>query len=220
MLPIQPALNTPTRLLLGRCCLAARPIRLPATTKMKRSFGEDGNSASTPAAASSLAHRRPVGRHGNTAVGRLDRLDVFLQLHEPSLFSAVQPPGHGVEVVVDVGFGAAPDTLLALATRLLAGRPTLCIVGTETDAERLASAQPLCGSFGSSLQLRRGDCDGWFVLPLRDDERRPSFVRCMNVLRDYHPDQVRCGSLALAAGVQLHCIAGCWLTRAMLRFAC
>ena len=126
----------------------------------------------------------------------------------------------GVEVVVDVGFGAAPDTLLALATRLLAGRPTLCIVGTETDAERLASAQPLCGSFGSSLQLRRGDCDGWFVLPLRDDERRPSFVRCMNVLRDYHPDQVGCGSLALAAGVQLHCIAGCWLTRAMLRFAC
>ncbi len=170
----------------------------------------------TTARPEDLACARTVGRHGNTAKGRLDRLDALLRLYEPELFevqTACRAAGSSSEgsnswnatcdVCVDVGFGDTVDTFVDFATRLRVRRTagTLRVIGTESDPARLATARDSLGAEleDSSLVLRQAESQGWFVLPLEDSEPAPVFIRALNVLRDYHPSDARRGLLTLGA---------------------
>ncbi len=158
---------------------------------------------------------RAVGRHGNTAKGRLDRLDALLRMYEPQLFQ-VQTPSRqagnsegsssgdeACDVCVDVGFGDTIDTFIDFASRLRTRREagTLRVIGTESDPARLATARDSLGAElqDTSLVLRQGESHGWFVLPLENREPAPVFIRALNVLRDYHPSDARRGLLTLGA---------------------
>ena len=147
-------------------------------------------SEATPAAVPSA---RLVGQHGNTSKGRLDRLDALLELYEPALFAVPSAALAPLDVCVDVGFGDAVDTLADFAARLGPRRASgsLRIVGTELDPARLESGRVALAAElqrdSSSLALRQGEDQGWFVLPLEDPEPPPVFIRALNVLRDYHP---------------------------------
>jgi hypothetical protein len=165
--------------------------------------------AGIPLLPGDLASARAVGRHGNTAKGRLDRLDALLRLYEPELFEVPGGSSDGgaadalCDVCVDVGFGDTVDTFIDFAASLRARRAagTLRIVGTESDPRRLAAAQASLGASAedSSLALRQAESDGWFVLPLLEGEAAPVFIRALNVLRDYHPADARRGLLTLGA---------------------
>jgi SAM-dependent methyltransferase len=79
-------------------------------------------------------------------------------------------------LVVDVGFGSSPVTLVELATRLRALRPDVRVVGVEIDRDRVALAR------AAGLPPGVEVVHGGFELPLAG---RPVLVRAMNVLRQY-----------------------------------
>ena len=168
---------------------------------------------------SSSSSSRVVGRHGNTSKGRLDRLDALLEVYEPRLFAvgaaaaadraqlrgsgrpALSEAAVGLEVCVDVGFGDTVDTFIDFASRLRARRDagTLRVIGTESDANRLAAGQAsLAALHDDSLALRLAESQGWFVLPLQKTEPAV-FIRALNVLRDYHPAHALRGMQTLGA---------------------
>lgn len=165
-----------------------------------------GSTESAGGTATAVA-ARVVGQHGNTSKGRLDRLDALLELYEPALFTAPSASAAAavavVEVCVDVGFGDAIDTYRDFAARLSTRRVegTLRVVGTESDAGRLAAGKSSLGDDlrDSSLALRLGEAQGWFVLPLEEPEAPPVFIRALNVLRDYHPSDALRGLQTLGA---------------------
>ena len=141
----------------------------------------------------SLAGGRAVGRHGNTAEGRLARLDVLLRLFEPSLFDRTHSP-KSPEMCVDVGFGDAIHTFADFAAALSARREggSLRVLGTESDPARLAAGLQAMEERGlgadRSLALRLAEAGASsFRLPLEPDEPPLVAVRALNVLRDYHP---------------------------------
>ncbi len=101
-----------------------------------------------------------LATRGTTAPQRLRRVDRWLLATHP-------PQG----LVVDLGFGASPVTTVELHRRLGPGSE---VVGLEIDPERVAAAQPAARE---GLTFRRG---GFELAGLR-----PSFVRAMNVLRQY-----------------------------------
>jgi hypothetical protein len=150
-----------------------------------------------------LPARQNAGVHGNTSPGRLDRLDVFLREFLPALFDGTTATPIPAQIAFDVGFGATPHTLFDLRARL---SRHVRLVGTETDAERLHNAKEALFQLQqqhqqqhSTLEIRKGDAAGWFQLPLDDGEPKPSLVRCMNVLRDYHPARAARGLQVLAS---------------------
>ena len=145
-----------------------------------------------------------AGRHGNTSPGRLNKLDEFLELYEPSLFNQQASTRSGCapqDVCVDLGFGDTLDTLAALAARFSRRRRqgSLAVIGTEAEPGRLNSGKAALRALGAddsaAVELRLGS---EFQLPLRPDES-PVLIRALNVLRDYQPQQARDALRRLAA---------------------
>ncbi|CAG7574408.1 hypothetical protein FB554_2588 [Barrientosiimonas humi] len=126
-----------------------------------------------------MTSRRPVGviTRGTTNPNRLRRCDRWLvatQAHR--LRGAARPP-----VVVDLGYGASPVTVLELARRLQPVRPDVEVVGIEISPERVAAGEPLARK-GVGFRL------GGFEVPL--DGRDAQLIRAFNVLRQYDEGEV------------------------------
>ncbi|WP_238421896.1 class I SAM-dependent methyltransferase [Gordonia sp. 'Campus'] len=93
-------------------------------------------------------------------------------VHEPAVTAALDVPR---PLVVDLGYGARPDTTVEMAGRLRRVAPDLEMVGLEIDPERVV--EPRDG-------VRFGV--GGFEL----GGLRPRLVRAFNVLRQYDEDEV------------------------------
>ncbi len=78
-------------------------------------------------------------------------------------------------LAVDLGYGASPITAVEFAARLGSVWPSLCVLGVEIDAGRVAAALPVADP--PRLDFARGGFE--FA------GRRPQLVRAMNVLRQY-----------------------------------
>ena len=116
---------------------------------------------------------------GTTNPNRLRRVDRWIAWSLGGLLRApAEPP-----VVVDLGYGATPVTVVELASRLGRVRPDVRVVGIEIDPERvergLAVADPPRLDFGL----------GGFEVPLPGGAR-PLVVRAFNVLRQYDESEV------------------------------
>lgn len=125
------------------------------------------------------AGSRPSGRitRGTTAPNRLRRCDRwYVDRHSASLRSAADP------LVVDLGYGRAPVTVLELAARLRSVRADVEVVGVEIDPARVEAARPLAVP---GVWFAHG---GFELAPLAG--RRPLLVRAFNVLRQYDEDEV------------------------------
>jgi len=97
-------------------------------------------------------------------------------------------------VVVDVGLGAKPDTTVELAEAVHRASPALVVIGVDIDPYRVATARQRAGDYA---MFRVGS----FELPLEDDER-VRVVRAMNLLREYHPDDVEMKQAFLGAPLE------------------
>ncbi|WP_281965377.1 class I SAM-dependent methyltransferase [Serinicoccus marinus] len=130
--------------------------------------------------------RRPVGTvtRGTTNPNRLRRVDRWIGYVLGGLLrSAAGPP-----VVVDLGYGASPVTVLELADRLRGVREDVRVVGVEIDPERVERGRPLADP--PWVDFARGG----FEVPLPAGlgaDARPLVVRAFNVLRQY--DEVEVG---------------------------
>jgi len=121
----------------------------------------------------------PVGMitRGTTHPHRLRRCDRWLLATQAARLRAQAAP-----IVVDLGYGASPVTVLELRDRLAAAVPDVQVVGLEIDPDRVAAAQPLAAA-GLTFAA------GGFEVPL--PEGRPAAViRAFNVLRQYDEAQV------------------------------
>lgn len=116
---------------------------------------------------------------GTTNPNRLRRADRWTAwaLREV-LCAPVEPP-----VVVDLGYGATPVTVLELAERLRRVRPDVRVVGIEIEPERVARAQAAADPPRVEFVL------GGFEVPLPGGGS-PLVVRAFNVLRQYDESQV------------------------------
>ena len=98
-------------------------------------------------------------------------------------------------VVVDLGFGSSPVTVVELHRRLQAVRADVRVLGVEIDPERVAAALQWAGP---GLAFIRGG----FEIPRPDGWPPPVLVRAFNVLRQYPESEVPaawtriCGRLA------------------------
>jgi hypothetical protein len=140
---------------------------------------------------------RPEGEitRGTTNPGRLRRVDRWISQAQRAVLRARDRP-----LLVDLGFGASPVTTVELYLRVRAVAPDAEVVGLEIDPLRVdaacrrlaalrAAGDPLPGlSFGV----------GGFELPV---ERRPTVVRALNVLRQYHEEQAWAAWSRLRAGL-------------------
>ncbi|MEE4022035.1 class I SAM-dependent methyltransferase [Gordonia sp. PKS22-38] len=117
---------------------------------------------------------KPHGRvtRGTTNINRLRRVDRWMA-HDPAigtLLSSTPRP-----LVVDLGYGARPDTTVEMARRLRPKAPDLEMVGLEIDPERIVEPRD-----GVRFAL------GGFELA----GLRPHLVRAFNVLRQYDESEV------------------------------
>ncbi len=129
--------------------------------------------------------RRPVGAitRGTTNPNRLRKVDRWMGYALGGLLRAAPEP----PVVVDLGFGASPVTVLELADRLRRVRPDVRLVGVEIDPVRVERGRPLADPPGVDFAL------GGFEVPLPGAlgaDARPTVVRAFNVLRQYAEDEV------------------------------
>ncbi|MGB2950616.1 MAG: class I SAM-dependent methyltransferase [Rhodococcus sp. (in: high G+C Gram-positive bacteria)] len=117
---------------------------------------------------------RPVGTitRGTTGINRLRRSDRWL-VHSPQIRQALARADD--PHVVDLGYGARPDTTLELARRLRTIRPDLRVTGLEIDPARVVPST-------ENVTFARG---GFELAGLR-----PNLVRAFNVLRQYPEDAV------------------------------
>jgi hypothetical protein len=109
---------------------------------------------------------------GTTGINRLRRSDRWLT-HSPivrGVLAAASDP-----LVVDLGYGARPDTTLELAHRLRTVRPDLRVTGLEIDPARVVPST-------ENVTFARG---GFELAGLR-----PNLVRAFNVLRQYPENAV------------------------------
>ena len=130
---------------------------------------------------SSRPARRPVGTitRGTTNPNRLRRIDRWMAWAlRATLRAPVTPP-----IVVDLGYGASPVTVLELADRLARVRPDVRLVGIEIDPDRVQRALPWADP--PRITFARGG----FEIPLPDGQR-PTIIRAFNVLRQYEEAQV------------------------------
>jgi hypothetical protein len=118
---------------------------------------------------------RPLGgpTRGTTHANRLRRVDRWLVATQLARLRRANHP-----VVVDLGYGRAPTTTVEMAARLAEHLPAVRVVGVEIDRARVDAAQPHAHA---GLRFTRGG----FNLPLAPDERPPTIIRAMNVLRQY-----------------------------------
>lgn len=121
---------------------------------------------------------RPIGAvtRGTTNPNRLRRVDNWIVATCGDLIRDAADP-----LVVDLGYGASPVTVVELRARLAAAvRPDVRVVGLEIDPVRVASAAPAADPPG--LTFGRG---GFELAGLR-----PVLVRAFNVLRQYPESEV------------------------------
>lgn len=116
-----------------------------------------------------------VGRitRGTTGTNRLRRADRWLARHPR--FIAISNP-----TVIDLGFGASPNTTLELAERLVASNPGTRVIGIEIDPARVETAKPFATE---AVSFRHGG----FEIPVSGDV---NVVRAFNVLRQYDENEV------------------------------
>lgn len=123
------------------------------------------------------ARPRPIGTptRGTTNPNRLRRVDTWLCATHASLMRRTVNP-----VVVDLGYGASPITVLELRTRLAQVSADVRVVGVEIDPERVRVA----ASYADPpwVEFRVG---GFELAGLR-----PVVIRAMNVLRQYSESAV------------------------------
>ncbi|MEO3928289.1 class I SAM-dependent methyltransferase [Micromonosporaceae bacterium B7E4] len=121
---------------------------------------------------------RPVGAvtRGTTNPNRLRRVDNWIAATCADLLRDARDP-----LVVDLGYGASPVTVVELRARLAAAvRPDVRVVGLEIDPVRVAAAAPAADP--PWLAFGRG---GFELAGLR-----PVLVRAFNVLRQYAEPEV------------------------------
>ncbi|MBF9131264.1 class I SAM-dependent methyltransferase [Plantactinospora sp. S1510] len=124
------------------------------------------------------ARSRPVGAvtRGTTNPNRLRRVDNWIAATCADLIRDTPDP-----VVVDLGYGASPVTVVELRARLAATvRADVRVVGLEIDPVRVDAAAPAADPPG--LTFGRG---GFELAGLR-----PILVRAFNVLRQYAEPEV------------------------------
>ncbi|MFF0817272.1 class I SAM-dependent methyltransferase [Rhodococcus sp. NPDC003318] len=109
---------------------------------------------------------------GTTGINRLRRSDRWL-MHRPQVVDLLHRTPD--PLVVDLGYGARPDTTFELAARLRTVRPGLRVVGLEIDPDRVVPGR-------DGVSFARG---GFELAGLR-----PNLVRAFNVLRQYPEDAV------------------------------
>jgi len=113
---------------------------------------------------------------GKTASNRLRRVDNFILLYEPSLFTRTD----GLftdSMFIDLGYGFDARTTLESAERFRRINPNLKILGVEIDKERVEAALPYTDD-KTFFRL------GGFNLPLQQGEQ-VRLIRAFNVLRQY-----------------------------------
>ncbi len=119
-----------------------------------------------------MASAKRIGNltRGTTNPNRLRRVDRFI---------ADLPAVRGKNpVVVDLGFGASPITVLELRDRLLKVNPQVRVVGIEIDKDRVARG----------LEVAEPGLDfllGGFETPLPTGVDQADVIRAFNVLRQY-----------------------------------
>lgn len=121
-----------------------------------------------------MARQVPSGRitRGTTNINRLRRVDRWMTT-SPDIRAVLT--GVPAPLVVDLGYGARPDTTVEMATRLRSVAPRIEVVGLEIDPERIA--EPHDG-------VRFG-LGGFELAGLT-----PHLVRAFNVLRQYDENEV------------------------------
>ena len=124
---------------------------------------------------------RPVGTitRGTTNPNRLRRVDRWMAW---ALRDVLRAPA-GPPVVVDLGYGASPVTVLELASRLGRVRPDARFVGVEIDPGRVARGEAVADPPRVEFVL------GGFELPVPGGAA-PHVVRAFNVLRQYAEEEV------------------------------
>jgi hypothetical protein len=113
---------------------------------------------------------------GTTNPNRLRRVDSWIAA---TLGGALRDAAEPV-VVVDLGYGASPVTVVELRARLARVRRDVRVVGVEIDPVRVAAASPAADP--PSLTFQHG---GFELAGLH-----PVLVRAMNVLRQYDESSV------------------------------
>ena len=124
---------------------------------------------------------RPVGTvtRGTTNPNRLRRVDRWTAATmAPLLRAPAGPP-----VVVDLGYGASPVTVLELAARLRRVRADVRVLGVEIDPERVARGLVVADPPAVDFVL------GGFEVPVPGGGPAV-LVRAFNVLRQYDETQV------------------------------
>lgn len=121
---------------------------------------------------------------GTTNPNRLRRVDRWLLARHGRLLRSAPDP-----LVVDLGYGRHPATVLELADRLRRVRPDLRVVGVEIDPERVAAARALSGAAGFPEAGEVGFDLGGFDLTCLAG-RQATVIRAFNVLRQYGVDEV------------------------------
>ncbi len=121
-----------------------------------------------------MSASRASGRitRGTTNINRLRRVDRWMA-HEPAVVAALTRRAR--PLVVDLGYGARPDTAVEMAGRLRTVAPDLEMVGLEIDPARIVAP---CDGVRFAL--------GGFELA----GLRPTLVRAFNVLRQYDEGEV------------------------------
>ncbi|GAA1165453.1 hypothetical protein GCM10009584_02900 [Ornithinimicrobium humiphilum] len=126
---------------------------------------------------------RPLGTvtRGTTNPNRLRRVDRWMAW---ALRDVLRAPA-GSPVVVDLGYGASPVTVLELADRLRQVRPDIRLVGVEIEPERVARGTAVADPPAVDFVL------GGFEVPVPTTSGTdPVVVRALNVLRQYAEDEV------------------------------
>lgn len=126
---------------------------------------------------------------GTTNPNRLRRMDRWLATalaQAPDLIGRRSGDGSGPDpIVIDLGFGAAPTTVLELSDRLRQVRPGIRVVGVEIDPVRVAAAQ------GAADPPRVQFVRGGFAADLPPGLDGPVVaIRAANVLRQYQEPEV------------------------------
>ncbi|MEO7079533.1 MAG: class I SAM-dependent methyltransferase [Rhodococcus sp. (in: high G+C Gram-positive bacteria)] len=109
---------------------------------------------------------------GTTGINRLRRSDRWLTHSVAVRHTLIEAPD---PLVVDLGYGARPDTTLEMARRLRTIRPDLRVTGLEIDPARVVDSV-------EGVNFARG---GFEMAGLR-----PNLVRAFNVLRQYPEEAV------------------------------
>ncbi|MFT4127583.1 MAG: class I SAM-dependent methyltransferase [Gordonia sp. (in: high G+C Gram-positive bacteria)] len=128
---------------------------------------------------------RPTGRitRGTTAGNRLRRVDRWMT-QDRAVVAALRADPR--PLVIDLGYGARPDTCVEMATRLRAVAPGLQMVGLEIDASRVVTPR-------AGVRFAVG---GFELAGLR-----PRLVRAFNVLRQYDESEVAGAWARMQAGL-------------------